>query len=434
MKELASPKRLMIFIVLMIVIAGTILQIYFPTPPKKIIIATGGETGAYYAMGQEIKRRLADSGITVEVRKTKGSVENLDLLSDPASGVDIAIVQSGISNSKEHPQLESLTGLFYEPVWVAFQPNSFPKGAPSSIAEIKEKRIGIALAGSGTRKITDQIFELNGVSTKSPNFYAAAPDILLTKLQAHELDVAIFVYKAEAPFITKVYKDPDIKFMSFNEAYGYLQSMPSLAVLKIPHSILDIPTNTPEKEIQVISPVAELVINEHFHPAIITLLMREINDVINDPTIVAVENTFPNTNNLSFRVNEDALDYVKNGLSLVDQYLPFWVAVWFDRLIRVVLPLLAILLPIYNFLPGVIEYFEKQKKARVYIELRHLENELSQNVDRDLIITRLNVIENKVIQSKFEAEEIFDMRSHIDLVREKLTSQLHSVKTDPVNS
>ena len=430
MKELASPKRLIIFILFIIASASIILHLYFPTPPKKIIIATGGEKGAYYAMGQEIKRRLADSGITVEVRKTQGSVENLELLNDPTSGVDIAIVQSGISNAKERPNLESLTGLFYEPVWVAFQPKAFPKGTPSSIAEIKDKRIGIAQVGSGTRKITDQIFELNGVSTKSPNFIAADPESLFNKLQANELDVAIFVYKAEAPFIGKVFKDEDIKFMSFGEAYGYLQAMPSLTVINIPRSVLVIPTDTPEKEIRVISPVAELVINERFHPAITTLLMNEMNDVINDPTIVAVENTFPNVNHLSFKVNEDAEEYVKNGLSIVDQYLPFWVAVWFDRLIRVVLPLLAVLLPLYNFLPGVFEYFEKQKKARIYIELRHLEKELSENGEKDFIITRLNLIENKVIQSKFEAEEIFDMRSHIDLVREKLTGQLPLAKTE----
>ncbi len=430
MKELASPKRLIIFILFIIASASIILHLYFPTPPKKIIIATGGEKGAYYAMGQEIKRRLADSGITVEVRKTQGSVENLELLNDPTSGVDIAIVQSGISNAKERPNLESLTGLFYEPVWVAFQPKAFPKGTPSSIAEIKDKRIGIAQVGSGTRKITDQIFELNGVSTKSPNFIAADPESLFNKLQANELDVAIFVYKAEAPFIGKVFKDEDIKFMSFGEAYGYLQAMPSLTVINIPRSVLDIPTDTPEKEIRVISPVAELVINERFHPAITTLLMNEMNDVINDPTIVAVENTFPNVNHLSFKVNEDAEEYVKNGLSIVDQYLPFWVAVWFDRLIRVVLPLLAVLLPLYNFLPGVFEYFEKQKKARIYIELRHLEKELSENGEKDFIITRLNLIENKVIQSKFEAEEILDMRSHIDLVREKLTGQLPLAKTE----
>jgi TRAP-type uncharacterized transport system substrate-binding protein len=425
MKELQSHKRLIVFILFIIISASLILHFYFPTPPQKFTIATGGKTGAYYAMGQEIQRRLANSGITVEVKETKGSIENLDLLNDPKSGVDIAIVQSGLSNAKSMPKLESLTGLFYEPVWVAFQPKSFPKGTPDSIAEVKMKRIGIAQEGSGTRRITDQIFELNGVSTKDKNFFVGDAETLFKKLMANELDVAVFVYKAEAPFIQSVFRDEDIKFMSFADAYGYLQAMPSLSVIKIPRSVLDIPTDTPEKEIRIISPVAELVINDQFHPALSTLIMREIKDVINDPTMVAVENTFPNTSHLSFRMNEDSEDFIKNGPSLVDQYLPFWFAVWVDRLIRVLLPLVAIFLPIYNFLPAAIEYFEKQKKAKIYIDLRLLEKELSQNGDKDHILTRLNTIENKVIQSSFDAEVIYDMRAHIDLVREKLTSHFH---------
>jgi uncharacterized protein len=423
-KELGSPKKLIGFILFIVISASLILHFYFPTPPKNIVIATGSESGAYFALGQEIKSRLANVGITVEVKKTKGSIENLKLLNDPTSGVDIAIVQSGISNAKEMPKLESLTGLFYEPVWVAYQPKSFPKGVPESIAEIKTKKIGIAQEGSGTRRLTDHIFELNGTSTKESNFFVGDSQTLFNKLMANEIDVAIFVFKAEAPFIQNVFKDVDIKFMSFADAYGYVQAMPTLAVIKIPRGVLDIPTNTPEKEIRVISPTAELVINDKFHPALTALIMREINDTLNDSTIVADENMFPSINQLSFKVNNDSADFIKNGPSVVDQYLPFWVAVWVDRLIRVLLPLVAIFLPLYNFIPGAFEYFEKQKKASIYIDLRLLEKELFQNADKDHILTRLNLIENKVIKSNFEAEEIFDMRAHIDLVREKLTSNL----------
>jgi TRAP-type uncharacterized transport system substrate-binding protein len=425
-KELASPKKLIAFILFIILSAGLIMHFYFPTPPKKIVIATGGEGGAYYALGLEIQRRLADDGITVEVKKTKGSIENLALLNDPTSGVNIAIVQSGISDNKKMPKLESLTGLFYEPVWVAYQPKSFPKELPESIAEIKTKKIGIAQEGSGTRHITDKIFELNGVSTKESNFFTGDPQSLFNKLIANEIEVAIFVYKAEAPFIQSVFRDTDIKFMSFADAYGYVQAIPSLAVIKIPRGVLDIPTDTPEKEIRVVSPVAELVINDRFHPALTSLIMRKIKDILNDPTIVAAEKTFPNINHLSFTVNNDSADFIKNGPSVVDQYLPFWVAVWFDRLIRVLLPLAAIFLPLYKFLPDAYEYFEKQKKSNIYIDLRRLERELSHNGDMDHILTHLNLIENKVIKSNFDAEEIFEMRSHIDLVREKLTRHLHT--------
>jgi TRAP-type uncharacterized transport system substrate-binding protein len=199
MKDLASPKRLIIFLLILLVSTSLILHFYFPTPPKKFVIATGGETGAYYAMGQVIKERLAKYHIEVEVKKTQGSVENLELLKDKNSGIHLAIVQSGISNAQESPQLESLTGLFYEPVWVAYQPKLFPKGTPHAIKDLVGRKIGIALKGSGTRKITDQIFELNGVSTADKNFFEADPQTLLTKLQKFQLDAAIFVYKPEAP-------------------------------------------------------------------------------------------------------------------------------------------------------------------------------------------------------------------------------------------
>jgi TRAP-type uncharacterized transport system substrate-binding protein len=195
MKELASPKRLIIFLILL-ASTSLILHFYFPTPPKKIVIATGGEAGAYYAMGQVIKNQLAKRHIEVEVKKTQGSVENIQLLKDKNSGVHLAIVQSGISNAQESPQLESLTGLFYEPVLVAYQPKLFPKGSPHAIKDILGKRIGIALKGSGTRKITDQIFELNGVSTADKNFFEADPQTLLTKLQTMPVRCSNFCVQA----------------------------------------------------------------------------------------------------------------------------------------------------------------------------------------------------------------------------------------------
>jgi hypothetical protein len=100
------------------------------------------------------------------------------------------------------------------------------------------------------------------------------------------------VYKPEAPFAQKIFQDQDIKIMTFDDANGYLLAMPSLSVLNLPRSILDIPTDTPEKPIRVISPVAELVMNEEFHPALVSLIIREIKEVINDPTIGAKRKYF----------------------------------------------------------------------------------------------------------------------------------------------
>src|SRR4051794_40273974 len=72
-----------------------------PPPPRRIVIATGREDGAYYRFGQKYAELLKKEGITLELRTTNGSVENLDLLRDPNSDVSLALIQSGIIDPKQ---------------------------------------------------------------------------------------------------------------------------------------------------------------------------------------------------------------------------------------------------------------------------------------------------------------------------------------------
>ena len=65
------------------------------------MIATGGQTGAYYQFAQKYAEELKTEGVTLEVRETNGAVENLRLLEDDASGVSVAIVQSGVAGPED---------------------------------------------------------------------------------------------------------------------------------------------------------------------------------------------------------------------------------------------------------------------------------------------------------------------------------------------
>lgn len=71
-------------------------QFVEPAPPRKIVIATGDKSGAYYAFAQRYKKVLARDCITLEIRSTAGSGENLKLLTERENGVDIALVQGGM--------------------------------------------------------------------------------------------------------------------------------------------------------------------------------------------------------------------------------------------------------------------------------------------------------------------------------------------------
>ena len=87
------------------------LFLFSNLPPRSIAMATGPEGGGYYEIGRQYQELLARNGVELRLVATAGSLENLALLRDPKSGVDIALVQ-GDSVGKETGELESLGTLF----------------------------------------------------------------------------------------------------------------------------------------------------------------------------------------------------------------------------------------------------------------------------------------------------------------------------------
>ena len=83
---------------LLVFAAALLLLAYFwlqPAPPKRVVLATGVEQGAYSEFGKRYAAALAKHGIQVELRVTQGAADNLALLRDPESDVDLAFVQGG---------------------------------------------------------------------------------------------------------------------------------------------------------------------------------------------------------------------------------------------------------------------------------------------------------------------------------------------------
>ena len=96
-----------------IMILGFIVAYQFvdPAPPRRIVIATGIPEGAYYHFGIAYQEILARDGVSLEVRPTEGSVENLRLLSSAAADVDIAFFQGGTGFASKSERLVSLGSL-----------------------------------------------------------------------------------------------------------------------------------------------------------------------------------------------------------------------------------------------------------------------------------------------------------------------------------
>ena len=68
------------FVLLAVALLLTAHHVLEPTPPKKVVLATGVEQGAYAAFGKRYAAMLKEHGIDVELRATQGTAENLALL------------------------------------------------------------------------------------------------------------------------------------------------------------------------------------------------------------------------------------------------------------------------------------------------------------------------------------------------------------------
>jgi hypothetical protein len=177
----------------------------------------------------------------------------------------------------------------------------------------------------------------------------------------------------------------------------------------------------------LIAPTANLVAREDFHPALIALVLSAATEVHGDQRLLGGADRFPTAANSDFPLNSDAARFYRSGPPLLQRWLPFWVANWIDRIKVMLVPLLALLLPISKILPPVYQWRIRRRILRWYKDLKRidLEIELEQPNAQRLrkLNTTINAIEKDVAQVDVPlsySDQLYQLRLHITLLQNKL--------------
>jgi uncharacterized protein len=127
------------------------MEYLIPAPPTQITIATSPTGEHYHNVGTRYQGILAAADMKVELRVTNGAKENLGLLNDPKSGIQIAFMQGGISNGTLAPDVMSLGRIDHQIFWLFY-----PTGETlTDLAQLRGKRIGLGAEGSGDRAVCE---------------------------------------------------------------------------------------------------------------------------------------------------------------------------------------------------------------------------------------------------------------------------------------
>jgi TRAP transporter TAXI family solute receptor len=417
---------------------GTYVLFVEPPPPRKIVIASGGQKGAYFRYAQQYAEQLRKDGLAVEVRETAGSVENLRLLGQDDSGVTIAIVQGGVASPEEIGKFSALGSLYREPLWVFYGGDT----RLERVSQLAGKRVGIGPRGSGTHAIAMQLLHVNGViesksASGEPQTRLVEEDVAFAAkaLRAGELNAAFFVAAFEADYIESLLNDRTLKLLSFEQQEAYHRRYRFLAPVTLPAGIVNLGRNAPDRDVALLAPTAMLVVRKDFHPALVPLVLATATRIHGRGDVISSPGEFPSPAYCDFLVSEDATHYFKSGQPVLQRLLPFWLASLVDRTKVMLIPLVMLLMPLFRTAPPLMRWRTRRKIYVWYRDLRDIDQRLASGLSPSEVepeLARLKDIERHVSDIDVPLsymEEFYHLRMHIAMLQHVIELRARSEST-----
>jgi len=414
-----------------------------PTPPKHVVVSTGPENSAYDAFARQYQKALAHEGITLELRSSLGSADNFARLKDDNSGVDLALVQSGQTDdaAAEREGLVSIGSLFVEPVWIFYRETWAGKRQPVPLTQLTQLRglkVNVGPEGSGVPRLLGQLLTANRVETTDLTLSHLENTPAVMALLDGSLDAVVFSSAPDAPLIQMLLQTPGVRLFNFDQAEAYSRRFPFLSHVTLPRGIVALERDLPPQDVHLIAPTATLVARDTTHPAIVDLLVQAAATIHGGTGWLRRAGEFPSAQYTEIPVAKEAARFYKSGPPLLQRYLPFWLANLVERMWVVLLSLLALIVPLSRILPPLYEWRVRSRVYRWYGQLREVERGVQQAGKRaptDVAenLQQLDHIEaavNKLSVPLSYTDELYALRSHIELVRGKLRQHMSAERSD----
>lgn len=393
-----------------------------PPPQKEIVFSTGSSSGGFHAFGKRYQAVLAREGVTVRLLNSAGSVENLERLKDPKSGVTAALIQGGIGSGADNHGLVSVGRMFYEPVWIFYNASE----PLTKLTQLKGRKIAVGEPGSGTLVLATELLRMSKVTKDNATFITSKKDAAVKSLLAGEIDAVVLAFAPEAPALQELLRDHRVKLMSLDQAEALTRLMPYLSKITLPEGVFDLEGNVPAQPVNLVAPVASLVVREELHPALVGLLAQAAQNVHGGANLLQKAGEFPIAADPVFTLSEDAERFYRSGQPLLQRYLPFWLANFVERMLVLAVPIATITIPLLKGIPALYRWRIRQRLDYWYGRLRKLEASISPgeglevSMEHRLELDKIDFAVRRLNVPKAFAEAYYNLRSHVDLVRQRL--------------
>jgi TRAP-type uncharacterized transport system substrate-binding protein len=392
-----------------------------PIPPKQVRLATGPAQSAYDEFGKRYAKALANFGIEVKLIASEGAAQNLTWLRE--GRVDVGFVQGGIAGTptEAEPELLSLGSLFVEPLWLFYRSDT-PLNA---LTDVSPLRLNVGAPGSGVPRLMDRLFDLNRMDPATLHLTQLTQTPATVAFLNGESDALLFASAPESPMVQMLLQTPGVRLMNFAQNEAYSRRFSFLSAVTLPRGVVDLASDIPPQDVQLIATTTTLLTRPDVHPALIQLFSQTAQQLHGEAGWFSRTREFPNASHTEFALSAEAQRVIANGTPLLQRYLPFAYANLIERMWLAMGLILAVLLPLSRILPPLYQFRIRSRVFRWYGQLREIEQRATDKTQSlDGLLHELNELEarvGKIAVPLSYADELYALRDHIDLVRAKLS-------------
>lgn len=319
-------------------------------------------------------------------------------------------------------KIVALGSLYYEPLLIFHNPAI----EPEHLSDLRGLRVAVGVEGSGTKVLSMQILNLNKVTPENTKILSIGGREAADSLINGKLDAAFYVSTPSAPVISELLHSGKVRIMGLKRAEAYAYRLQYLSVLKVPKGVIDLAADIPSNDLKIVATTSQLLARSELHPALSDLLIQAAQKIHGSGGVYERRNQFPAPAVIDFELSEDAERFYKSGPPFLQRYLPFWIASFLTRMKILLIPLIGLLLPLFNIMPPVYRWRIRSRIYRWYADLDDVQQELKENRSVGNVqeyYNRLKEIEDKITEISVPLSysyELYGLRVHLEMLKGKL--------------
>jgi TRAP-type uncharacterized transport system substrate-binding protein len=395
-----------------------------PLPPHRFVIAAGVAGSGYDNYARRYAAILARDGVELVIRNTAGAVEDLEVLRDPASGVQAAITTLGFTQPSDAKDLSSLGGVFDAIIFVLY------RGAEpiTQFAEFRGKRLSIGMPGTSLRPLILQVLNASGAVDASTRLVDMDYGAWIDALIGGEIDVAIFPGQLDADYLRRALDAPDVRLMNVAQAGAIAKTIPGFKRVVLWRGLMSLARDVPNEDVDMLATGNSVLVRKDLHPALQYLLLKALREVHSPQGPFNRLGEFPAEQPNDLPLSPTAERFYRSGPTLWQEYTSFWLTSLLDRIVFFVIPIVAALIPIMGFAPRAYRWLGTRRVVQLHGALGKLERELADSADKSGLAglrARLAEIEEAVRSLKvarpFEVD-LHRLRIHLRMVQDEVAA------------